>query len=529
MRVLTAEEMRQVDRRAIDELGIPGPVLMENAAVALADAVGDEFPTARTVVLLCGPGNNGGDGLALARHLEGRGYVCRVFLVRRTSLPRGDAKLQWDILQRSGMEVTEIGPDDDLVSLQMGCERADLVVDALFGTGLSRPLEGHFAMLVEILRQCRAPVLAVDIPSGLDGSAAIPPGPHAVADVTVTFAAPKVPHVLEPSASCIGKLLVAELGLPSFMVPEAPGNLHLLTADELSAYLASRPQDGHKGTFGHVLVIAGGPGTAGAAVLATQAAVRSGAGLVTAAVPESLLQTVDGASLESMTVGLAQWADAAAVAEGKDAIAMGPGLSQAPSTAAAVRRLALDLDVPLVLDADALNALAEEPAHDGPADASSELPMAVLQQRTAPTVLTPHPGEMARLLGISTAQVQRDRLAAVRRAAQVSGAVVVLKGQRTLVAAVTSKAGATSRAGSEVGIWINPTGNAAMATGGSGDVLCGLLAGLLAQGYEVLAATQLAVFLHGLVADLWVQEKAPESLRAGDLVDGLGRAFETLR
>lgn len=503
MRVLTAEEMRQVDRRAINELGIPGPVLMENAAVALADAVGEEFPSARTVVLLCGPGNNGGDGLALARHLEGRGYVCRVFLLLRNSPPRGDAKLQWDILRQSGIEVTEVGPDDDRVELQMGCERADLVVDALFGTGLSRPLEGHFAAVVEVLRQIRTPVLAVDIPSGLDGSSATPPGLHAVADVTVTFAAPKVAHVLEPSASSMGKLLVAELGLPSFVVQEAPGNLHLLVADELSAYLASRPRDGHKGTFGHVLVVAGGPGTAGAAALATQAAVRSGAGLVTAAVPESLLQLVDGASLESMTVPLAQLDDAAAVAVGKDAIAMGPGLGQDPSTAKAVRRLAVDLDMPLVLDADALNALASD--------------VTVLTRRTSPTVLTPHPGEMARLLGISTAEVQADRLAAVRRAAEISGAVVVLKGHRTLVA---------EPGGS---VWINPTGNAAMATGGSGDVLCGLLAGLLAQGYETLAATQLAVFLHGWAGDLWVQTQAPESLRAGDLVQGLGHAFEALR
>ncbi len=536
MRVLTAEQMRQVDRRAIEELGIPGSVLMENAAVGLADAIGQSFPEAETVAILCGPGNNGGDGLALARHLESRGYRFCVFLLLHGAEPKGDAKMQLDILERSGIEVTRVLPESDLESVLTACEHADLVVDALFGTGLSRPLEGHYATLVEGLGEITTPLLAVDIPSGLDGSSARSAACHLRAQVTVTFAAPKVAHVLEPAARAMGELVVTDLAIPSFVIAEADGDLHVLLQPEMAACLQRRSTAGHKGTYGHGLVVAGSPGKGGAAVLAGRAAVRSGAGLMTLAVPEPLLMMVDGASLESMTQALPWDADggwgAAALsvvleaARGKDAVAVGPGLGLAGNTAHQVRRLAMRLSVPLVLDADGLNAFTEmapetEMASErAPAATDHELVpprLSALKERSAPTILTPHPGEMARLLGISTQQVEADRLDAVRRAAAESGAVVILKGYRSLVA---DPAG---------GVWINPTGNAALATGGSGDVLTGLLVGLLAQGYDALVASQLAVFLHGLAADLWIQQRAAECLRAGDLVDGLEMAFRELK
>lgn len=538
MRVLTAEQMRQVDRRAIEELGIPGMVLMENAAIGLADAIGESFAEAETVAILCGPGNNGGDGLALARHLEGRGYRFRVFLVLRSSEPSGDAELQLQILERSGIEVERILPDGDLASVLASCEGADLVVDALFGTGLSRPLEGHFAELVDGLGSVTTPILAVDIASGLDGSSGQVSACHLSAQMTVTFGAPKVAHVLGPAAGAMGELVVTDLGVPSFVIDEAPGELHLLLRHELAACLLPRSPRGHKGTFGHALVVAGSPGKGGAAVLASAAAVRSGAGLVTAAVPESLLMMVDGASLESMTLALpwdpdGGWTEAALgavldAAQGKDAVALGPGLSLLGNTAALVRRLAVQVSLPLVLDADALNAFDSslpEPDGTDAADVApssstlrlSTLRLSTLRQRSAPTVLTPHPGEMARLLGISTAEVEGDRLTAVRRAATLSQAVVLLKGHRSLIADPTG------------GVWINPTGNVALATGGSGDVLTGLLVGLLAQGYDALVAAQLAAFLHGLAADLWVRQRSPECLRASDLIETLEAAFTELR
>ncbi len=514
MRILTADEMREVDRRAIEEIGIPSLVLMENASIGVADAIAESFAESETVAIFCGPGNNGGDGLALARHLDARGYRLRVFLVvAGSSRPGGDAAVQLEILRRSGLEVETVDAATDIPRLVADCSGYDLIVDALFGTGLRRPLSGHFAELVEGLNAAARPILAVDLPSGLDGSRAEPPGPHLVTDMTVTFAAPKVAHVFPPAADATGKVVVTDLGIPPLLVDQAPGDLHLLLGHELAAYLTPRPAPAHKGDFGHTLLVAGSPGKAGAAILAALGAVRGGAGLVTAAVPEAILQAVDGGSLESMTLalptgpggGLGAEAGAAvlAAAEGKRSAALGPGLGLRPQTAATIRRLARELPLPVVLDADALSAFAGRPGE--------------LAGRDADTVLTPHPGEMARLLGISVAEVRDDRLAAARRAAARSGAVTILKGHLTLVA---DPAGA---------VYVNPTGNPGMATGGSGDVLTGLVAALLAQGYDALAAGQLGVYLHGLAGDLAVREIAPEALRAGDLIDYLPRAFDRLR
>ncbi|RMH15433.1 MAG: NAD(P)H-hydrate epimerase, partial [Acidobacteria bacterium] len=302
MKVLTAAEMQAVDRRAIDELGIPGPVLMENAAAGVTDALLERFPHAADVAVLAGPGNNGGDGLAVARLLDGRGVACRVFLVLRSSPPRGDAALQLQILERAGIEVVRVTPETSLEPVLAACRQADVVVDALFGTGLSRPLAGHFAGLIDGVAACGTPVLAVDLPSGLDASRHQLIGPCLAAELTVTFALPKVAHLLPPAAERIGELVVADLGLPRRLLEEAEASLHLLLAEELAPLLPPRAADGHKGRFGHVLIVAGAPGTAGAAVLAARAALRGGAGLVTCAVPAPLQPLVDGASLESMTL-----------------------------------------------------------------------------------------------------------------------------------------------------------------------------------------------------------------------------------
>ncbi len=529
MRILTAAEMREVDRRAIEDIGIPSMVLMENASIGIADAIAESFGAAEMVAIVCGPGNNGGDGLALARHLDARGFRLRVFLVIRSSQPSGDAAAQLEILRRSGLPVETIDADSDLGPPVAACAGCDLIVDALFGTGLTRPLAGHFAELVERLDALRRPILAVDLPSGLDGSRAEPPGPHLSAELTVTFAAPKVAHVFSPAADAAGSVVVTDLGIPPYLIDQAPGDLHLLLGSELAAWMAPRERRAHKGDFGHALLVAGSPGKSGAVILAAQAAVRGGAGLVTAAVPAPILAVVDGGSLESMTLalpagpdgGLAAGAGEAvlAAAAGKRAVALGPGLGLAVETAAAVRRLARELPVPVVLDADALNAMAGR--------------LGELKDRDAETVLTPHPGELARLLSLQTAEVEADRVSAARRAAAESGAVVILKGHRTLVA-VPPEGGRRNNV-PEGGrrntgtVYVNPTGNPGMASGGSGDVLTGLVTALLAQGYDALAAAQLGVYLHGLAGDLAIDEIAPEALRAGDLVDHLPRAFDCLR
>lgn len=505
--------MMAVDRRAIDELGIPGPVLMENAAIGLADAVGENFPAARRVLILAGPGNNGGDGLALARHLDGRGYEVEVFLLG-AALPSGDALLQLEILERCGIGCSRLTDGMDLEPLLQAATRADLWVDALFGTGLSRPLTGLFAAVIAALGELGErgkDVLAVDLPSGLDANLARPIGPCLPARVSVTFAAPRLAHLLPPACDLCGRVVVTDLGLPAGVVDAAPGSFWVSTAEDLAAALLPRPLGAHKGDFGHLLLMGGSAGKSGAMVLAARAAVRGGAGLVTVAVPEPLLDLVDGGSLESMTLPLpaqdGAFADTAfagfsAALAGKTAVALGPGLGRAPAAAVLARQVLVATEVPLVVDADGLNAL--------------EGDLSLVAGRQAATVLTPHPGEMGRLLGISTAEVEADRIGTVLRAAAVSRAVVVLKGRRSLIASPEGE------------MWINTTGHPLLASGGSGDVLTGLLGAFLAQGYESLAAARLAVYLHGLAAERLATTLGERGARAGDLVEQLPAVLATL-
>ncbi len=516
MKVLTAEAMRALDRRAIREIGIPGLVLMENAALGVVEAIFERYSEASSAAIFCGPGNNGGDGLAIARRLDARGYQVVIFLVLGGRELAGDAAAQLSICRQLGLSIEDLAADSDPAEALARAKGYDLAVDALFGTGLDRPLEGFPARLVEALADLGRPVVAVDVPSGLSGSRADLLGPHVQADLTVTFAAPKIPHVLSPAAEACGALAIAELGFPPWLIDEADGDLFLMTPEDLAPLLPRRAADAHKGSAGHALLVAGSPGKSGAAILAGKAAVRGGAGLVTLAVPEPILPTVDLGSLESMTLALPAGpegelgpgaADAAlAASRGKNALALGPGLGTSAAAQAEIRRIVLETEIPFVLDADGLNAFGGAAAD--------------LAARRSPAILTPHPGELGRLLGLSSAEVQADRLAAARRAAVETGAVVVLKGHRTLIA-------------SEAGVWINPTGNPGMATGGAGDVLTGLLASLLAQGLEPLDAARLGVYLHGLAGDLAVdrdglQDPALAKLAASDLIGHLAVAVRRL-
>lgn len=509
MRLLSAKEMAAVDRRAIENLGIPGMVLMENASVGVADAIGERFGGARSVVIFCGPGNNGGDGLALTRILEARGYHVRSFLVLGSKVPAGDAGLQLEILRRAGREVTELTSETDLEPAIDLAASADLVVDALFGTGLTRGLEGHFAELVTSLDRLPVPVVAVDLPSGLNGSSGEIPGPYLTADLTVTFAAPKIAQVMPPACAAVGELAVVDLGIPPELVEEAPGRLHLLTLEDVRAMGRGAALDAHKGTQGHVLVVAGSTGKSGAAILSSRAAVRGGAGLVSVAVPSSLLSFLEQGSVESMTLPLAETSGGCLAttafeqllrhAQGKSVLALGPGLGAEPTVRDGVWRLLEGSDLPIVLDADGLNALGGD--------------LDRLSQRGAPTLLTPHPGEAARLLGISSADVQADRLAAASRLASAGGAFVALKGFRTVIAEPDGE------------LWINATGSAALATGGSGDVLTGWVAALVAQGYDPASALKIGVYVHGLAGERVAEQLGIAGTSAGDLPVAMAKAW----
>ena len=529
MRVLTAAEARAFDRWAIDELAVPALVLMENAALALAEAIATDFGEARRVAIFCGPGNNGGDGLALARQLLTRGYEVGLFLAAFGRPLSDDCARQLAICRAMDLAIFELG--NDWRESAASAATADLVVDALFGTGLERPLRAPYAALVEWLNELPLPRLAVDIPSGLDAGRAHPIGVAIRADATVTFAAPKVAHLLLPAAEWVGELSVADLGVPFDLSPCADGDLEVLTSEELAHGLPARAAAAHKGEFGHVLLVAGSRGKAGAAILAARGAVRGGAGLVSVATVDAAWAALASAVPEAMSLPIPEEAGGGlpfaalarliAAAQERDVLAVGPGLGQSPGTFRLVRSLVLGAGgVPVVLDADGLNAFASSRAPKGTKGGGARRPesggLEQLAQRRAPTILTPHPGELARLLGCSTAEVEGDRLTSVRRAAERSGAIVVLKGARTLIAQPSGE------------VAINTTGNPGMASGGSGDVLTGLLAARLAQGDDPVFAAQLAVHLHGLAGDLALAAGVAPAVPAGSLADYLSQAHEKL-
>ena len=497
MKVLTAAEMREVDRLTM-EAGIPGIVLMENAGHRVVEFLERRFAplSEQRIVVLCGKGNNGGDGLVVARQLclWGRFPTCpMVILFANPEELKGDAAANYRMLLACGCPVHREIPAE--------ARNATLVIDALLGTGITGPATGR---MLEAIREINtgfplAKVVAVDIPSGMPSDAGIAAGEIARADATVTITAPKVAQVIPPGCDQVGELVVGAIGSRAELYDHV--KLEVVEPAMFADLLAPRPRSGHKGTFGHVLVIAGSRGKTGAAAMAGLAALRAGAGLVTVASAESAIPEIAGHAPELMTEPLRETesgaialnANLGAVLEGKTVIAMGPGLGRHPQIPALVSSIAENSAMPMVLDADAL----------GPVSGGGT------------RVLTPHPGEMARLTGKSTAEVQADRLGVARDYATAHGVTLVLKGQRTVLAFPDGR------------VWINPTGTPALGTGGSGDILTGMIAGLLAQFPDRPdKAVAAAVYLHGLAAEIGVRSLGEKCLIATDVLRFLPQAME---
>ena len=510
MRVLNAAQMREADRRTIDEIGIPSAVLMENAGrqvVSAMEAAFDALATAR-VAVLAGRGNNGGDGFVVARVLWQAGVDVQVYVIGATAGISGDARLNLDILGRLGIGVIEVLEASDWERHGADVVRRDIVVDALFGTGLKSPLEGLAEIVARDLNASGAPVVAVDLPSGLSADDPALIGPVIEATLTVTFGAPKLPLMLPPGEDAAGSVVVADIGIPRAVIDDLSGpRIQAVVAADLRPLAGVRARDAHKGHFGHALILAGSRGRTGAAHLAAVAALRSGAGLATVATPASCLPIVASMGAEYMTLALEELADGTASREAAPAVlagaydvyAAGPGLGTGPDQQAVVLALLERAVRPLVLDADAITVLSGRP------DALRGTP-------DRPVVVTPHPGEMARLTGMSVAAVQRSRIDAARDVATGRHVYVILKGYRTLVATP------------EGVVYINPTGNPGMATGGSGDVLTGMVAGWLAQGVGATEACLLAVYLHGAAGDLAAAAFGEAAMTAGDILAHLGAA-----
>ncbi len=506
MKILTADQMKNVDRRATDRFGISSLVLMENAAIAVVDAIAEHYSSCERASIFCGTGSNGGDGLAVARHLESRGIVPSVFIVGDRRKYTGEAAANLTICERLALPMHDITDVDSLNSALVHAADADVVVDALFGTGLNRAPEGIYAEVIGSMNELGLPIVAVDVPSGANASSAEPFDPCVQAAVTVTFAAPKICHVFEPAAMLCGEVIVADISIPDAAIQDEGVTLALTTPADVRPHIAPRLASTHKGTYGHVGIVAGSPGRTGAAVMCARGAIRTGAGLVTVATDPEAAKLVNAGSIESMTYPLErEWSrpEVTKFLSGKDAVLIGPGLRDDEESYAFVRDVVATVEQPLVIDASALNAFAGQAKAINP------------KQRSR--IITPHPGEMARLLGISTSDVTANRVEIARQAARVCNCVAVLKGHQTLIA------------DPEGHVNVNPTGNPGMASGGMGDVLGGMIAAFLARGVDPFDAACAAVYLHGFAGDLLKEEMGDTGLAAIDLAERIPLAIQRLR
>lgn len=512
--VFTSEQMRAVEARAIRELGIFGAVLMENAGRGAAAAIVAALPelgvTARVprVVIVCGKGGNAGDGFVVARSLKRAHARVQVWLTSAARDIGGEARAKYDAMCKTGIVPHRV---EDGAGLAAALASADVVVDALLGTGARGAPSPGVARAIELINASGRPVVALDVPSGLPADGGMPLGPAVRAALTTAFAGLKLGLVTDPGVALAGRVRVVDIGVPQAEVMRG-ADTFLLERSDIAPLFPPRARGAHKGTYGHLLLVAGSVGKTGAAALAARAAMRAGAGLVTVATAASVQPVVASLIVEAMSEPLAETAARSISSKAKDAIlalaqtrqavAVGPGLGLDEDTQALVRALARELRRPLVLDADALTALAGH--------------LDDLREPTAARCVTPHPGEMARMLGAPVADVERDRVGTVRRMATTYGVHVVLKGAASVIGHPDGR------------VFVNPTGNPGMASGGTGDVLTGILGAFLARGMDPGAAMRAAVYLHGSAGDRAAARVGQESLIAGDVIGALPEAFRHL-
>jgi NAD(P)H-hydrate epimerase len=510
MKIVTAAEMREIDRITTERFGVPSLTLMENAGTAVAEFVISQYPSAERIGLICGKGNNGGDGFVAARKLHGAGKGVRITLLAEPSQLRGDAA---EMFGRLPIAPVIVKSNDELKGEHaQAVFESELLLDAILGTGFKPPVSGLYAEAIKLMKANSAPVIAIDIPSGADADVmGEQTGTVARADAVITFTAPRPAHVFGKLTD--GVTVIAPIGSPDQAIISSL-QLNLITARDIAPLIGPRPLAANKGSFGHVLVVGGSLGKAGSVAMAGMAALRTGAGLSTVATPKSLLATVAGFHPEVMTEPLAETGAGTisigatepmdALIKGKTVLAVGPGISRNPETSEFVRNLVTKCNTSLVLDADGLNAF------EGRAEE--------LTGKGRTLVITPHPGEMARLTASTVAAVQRDRINVARTFAREHELIVVLKGHRTLIAEPDGR------------VWINTTGNPGMATGGTGDILTGMVAGFIAQNPEHIAeAVVAAVHLHGLAGDVACESMGEHSLVATDLLKALPEAFRRVR
>ena len=507
MILVTAKEMQEMDRRTIEDFGIPGMVLMENAGRGATRFLLEQFPDIenKRIGVIAGRGNNGGDGYVMARYLKQKGVHVTVYLLALANRVQGDAEANLKFLKPLDVPLVEIPDEASFSKYQSEMAGVDLWIDAILGTGLRSDVKGYFKTVIEFINGLHKPVFAVDIPTGLNSDTGQVCGTCLRASATATFAFAKTGHKIHPGMQYTGALNIVDIGIPSPIVEEVTPRQWLLTRERIQSCLTPRMPDAHKGTTGHLLVVAGSPGKSGAAAMTSIAALRSGAGLVTLGIAETLNAVLESQVLEAMTAPLPETQPGVLgesafdtiknLMAGKKCVAIGPGLGQAEKTRKLVHKIVKSSSIPLVVDADGLNNLA------GRAQ--------ILKSAKAPVILTPHPGEMARLMDTGIGAVQHDRIKCARDFAAGFNVHVILKGAGTVIAHPDGR------------VFINPTGNAGMASGGMGDVLTGIIAGLITQGLSPEDACRAGVYLHGAAADSLVETIGPYGYLAGDVMGAI--------
>ncbi len=507
MKVLSRDSMKTADRKTIEEYGLPGSVLMETAGMRITELVNSILPENTRVVILTGYGNNGGDGLVAARLLEKAGYRVSLWCAAKPGGYKAEAANQEKYLKKSGFPMHYLSEKSELAVLTEEVKSADLVIDALLGIGADREVTGLTAELIKIVNNCNVPVLAVDIPSGLDADSGAVLGTAIKADWTITFAAPKLGMFLYPGAGLTGKVIVADIHIPDSLLEEE--KVELVTPAFVREVMPERPLDAHKGSVGRTLIVAGSPGMTGAAVMTAESALKCGSGLVYLAVPESICPEVEAKTMEVIIVPLPEQQKGIISPEAVDAIllkakecdalAVGPGLDTGDVTSELINKLIQLSPIPLVLDAGALAALGQK--------------MNILRSARHTPVITPHPGEMSKLTGVPANQIQSSRLDVALKNARLWECIIILKGSNTVVATPGGKVG------------INPTGSQSLATAGAGDLLTGMVTSFIAQGMAYSDASRAAAFMHGLAGDLVPEGRGH---MARDVLEHYKKAFQYL-
>ncbi len=509
MFLVTALQMSQMDKKTIEDFGIPGAVLMENAGRGATRVLLSKFGNIqdKKIGIVAGAGNNGGDGFVIARYLAEKGINVSVYILSSVSKIKGDAALNLGLLTDIKVPVIEICDQKTFLQHKSAMLTSDIWVDAIFGTGLNSDITGFINTIIGCINNSEKPVLAIDLPSGLHPDNGQPLGICIKASVTATFGYAKTGHMTYPGIDYCGCIEIVDIGIPHHIAKEVLPSVHLLTPEKMSSYYRPRNSNAHKGTTGHLLIIAGSRGKTGAAALTSEAAIRSGAGLVTLGIPESVSTILETLTPEIMTLLLPETKEGSLsnsafdilsnTIETKNCIATGPGLGTVKQTAGLTHKVLCESKIPVVIDADALNNLSKN--------------LNILTTMKVPAILTPHPKEMARLTGESIATIQNNRIKFAKDFAKKYNVHLILKGVRTIIAHPDGE------------VFINPTGNPSMASGGMGDVLTGMIAGFLTQGYSPVESSHMGVYLHGAIADILSIEKGPAGIIASDIISNIPR------